>query len=129
MLQPPTPPFFFFKLLSSELDGVPTFSGPFPGVSTLTNGAPILVGIVLCGCFAVAVRSTSLALDMMNDPGSPTNGFSSMYSSSYLRNRCSDSASVLVSWNVEAVFPACDPTNGTLAGFSASGIGVFSLLC
>lgn len=87
-----------------------------------------MVAVEACGCFEAAPRSASFTLDRMKDPGSPTKGLSSIYSSPYRDKRLKDSARVFRSWAVELV-PTCAPTKDcTLFELSASGIGVFSLL-
>lgn len=144
-------------LFSSDIGVLPPLSEAeteaFPGVSTVTRGVPTLVGAFVavpaavvddgCACLvAVAVvLSTSPDRDNIKDPGSPTNGFSSMNSSPYRERRLNDSASALVSCTLEPtllvvagpvvdVEVACDPIRGALVCESASGMGVFSsLLC
>lgn len=83
--------------------------------------------LVGCCCFDVAPRSVSPALDKIKDPGSPTNGVSSMNSSPYRARRLNDSARVIISLTVELV-SVCVPVKDCVLFVASSGIGVFSLL-
>lgn len=118
--------FPFRNVASSDAAGVVVL----PGVSPLSCGVPTL-GITPGGasCLVPGPRSVSPDLERINDPGSPTNGLSSINSSPYRERRLNDSASVLVSWKTDPVLVICDPSSGPLAAASESGIGVFSLLC
>ena len=111
--------FFFFSFPCSER-GVLGFSAPFPGNSTndsaLTFGVPTLVGAFVtfpafgAGFVVAAVGAVvvSLDFDKTNDPGSPTRGVSSIYSSPYLERRLKVSAKLLESCTLE------DPTSWDL---------------
>jgi hypothetical protein len=84
--------FFLFPLSPAELGGEVLFSETLPGVSTRTCGVDALTGSaegVPVGA-AAAIFGAALAAepvvsppvrDRMNEPGSPTRGFSSMNSS------------------------------------------------
>lgn len=125
---------FFFRSFSSAIGVLPPLSD-LPGVSILTCGVPTLVGafvavpvVAVGGCSPCFVLSTSPDRDNMKDPGSPTNGLSSMNSSPYRERRLNDSANVLVSCTVEPVLLVVVPCKDVLPWDSPSGMGVLSSL-
>ena len=140
--------FFRFPLFSPELGGELLLSDAFPGVSTRTCGVdtrpggpdgalPMVSGSVLEASLNEPLferAASPPARDRMNEPGSPTSGASSMYSSPYCVNRLNESAKLRVSWKLELAVdiprPALlsDCVSAVEEG-PASGIGVFSLLC